>query len=74
VLQEIKEFIFTTPKEPIEWAQPDWSTQLHHMLECYNVTVEEEEEDLRTINIPEIEGRREVEGPQIENLDISAPL
>ena len=25
-LKEIKVAIFRTPKEPVEWAQPDWST------------------------------------------------
>jgi len=35
----------------MEWTQPDWSTQLHHALECYNVIGEEEEEELRNINI-----------------------
>ena len=43
-LQEIKATIFRTPKETIEWAQPDWSAQLRYALECYNVTIEEEEE------------------------------
>jgi len=38
------------------------------------VTDEEEEEDLWNINIPEIEGEHEVEGPKAENLDISEPL
>lgn len=31
-LQEIKAVIFRTPKEPMEWTQPDWSTQLCHAL------------------------------------------
>lgn len=58
----------------MEWIQPDWSTQLRHALECYNVTAEEEDEDPRNINIPEAEGHREVEGPQIDNPNITAPL
>jgi len=73
-LQEIKVVIFRTPKEPMEWTQPDWSTQLRHALKCYNETVVDEEEDTRNINIPEAEGHRKVKGPQIENPDISAPL
>jgi len=39
----------------------------------YNVTIEEEEEVPRNINIPEIEGHRIREGPQVENPNISAP-
>ena len=35
---------------------------------------EVEGEDLRNINIPKMEGHHEVEGPQIENLDITAML
>lgn len=34
----------------------------------------EEDEDPQNINIPETEGHYEVEGPQIENPDITAPL
>jgi len=39
------------PQEPMEWVQPDQSTQLRNVLECYNVTIEEEDDDLRNINI-----------------------
>jgi len=52
VLQEIKAIIFRTPQETMEWIQPYWSTQRCHALECYNVIAEEEDEDLRNINIP----------------------
>ncbi len=38
------------------------------------MTIEEEDEDPRNINIPEAEGHPKVEGPQIENLDITALL
>lgn len=38
------------------------------------MTTEEEDEDLRNINTPESKGHREVKGPQIEKLNISAPL
>ncbi len=37
-LQEVKVVIFGMSIEPMEWTQPDWSTQLRHALECYNVT------------------------------------
>ena len=73
-LQEIKVIIFITLTKPMEWTQPDWSTQLHHALECYNVTVEVEDEDPRNINILEVEGHHEVEGLQIYNPDITVPL
>ena len=58
----------------MDLIQLDWTTQLSHTLECYNVTVEEEYEDPRKVNIPETEGHHEVEGPQIKNPDITVPL
>ena len=53
---------FRIPYDPLDLIQPDWTTQLSHALECYNITAEEEDEDLCKINIHEIEGRHEVEG------------
>jgi len=38
------------------------------------VAVEEEEGNPRNINISEIEGHHMIEGPQVENPDISTPL
>lgn len=38
------------------------------------MTAEEEEEDPSNVNIPEVEGHREVEVPQIENPNITIPL
>lgn len=73
-LQEIKAEIFRMPKEPTAWVQLDWSTQLHHALECYNVTMEEGEEDPKNNSILESEGLREVEGPKVEVSDITKPL
>ena len=70
-LQVIKEAIFWTPVEPLTWVHPDWSTQLQHDLECYNVTVEEADEDLQNINIHESEGQHEAYGPTVDILGIS---
>jgi len=38
------------------------------------VTTKEEEEEPRNINVPETKGHHVVEGPQVENPYISAPL
>lgn len=38
------------------------------------MTAEEDDEDMRNINIPEEEGHYKVEGLQIENPEITAPL
>ena len=73
-LHEIKATIFSILQEPLEWFQPDQSTQLHQALECYNVTINEGDEDPRNINSPESEGQHEVEGPKAEIHDISEPL
>lgn len=73
-LQEVKATILRIPHDPLELIQQDWSTQLRHALECYNMTVEEEDEDPRNINIPEAKGHRKVEGLQMENHNITAPL
>lgn len=54
--QEVKASIFKILQEPLELIQPDWSTQLRHALECYNVVVEGEDEHLRNINIPKNRG------------------
>ena len=63
----MKAAIFRIPQDPLDLIQPNWTTQLSHALECYNVTAKEEDEDLRKINIPETEGHREVEVLQVEN-------
>lgn len=73
-LQEVKVAILRTPQDPLELIRLDWSTQLHHALECYNVTVERDDEDQRKINISKVECHHEFEGPQIQNPDITAPL
>ena len=44
-LQAIKAAIFKIPQEPWEVVQPTWASQLSSALECYNVQVEEEDDD-----------------------------
>lgn len=73
-LQEVKAAIFRISQDPLDLVQPDWTTQLSHALECYNMIAEEEDDDPRKINILEIKGHRKFEGPQIEDLGITAPL
>lgn len=73
-LQEVKAPISIILQDPLELIQSDWSTQLLHALKCYNLTTKEEDGDPRNINIPKAKGHHKVEGPQIENLDITTPL
>lgn len=44
-LLAVKAPIFKIPQEPKEAFQPEWVTQLSYALECYNVNVEEDDED-----------------------------
>ena len=57
-------------------VQPEWTSQLKEALECYNFASEPEEadEDPRNTNIPESEGTRDVEGPQLEIPAITEPV
>lgn len=54
----------------MELFQPKWSARPCHAVECCNVTIEGEDEDLRNINILKTDGHYEVEGPHIEIMDI----
>lgn len=45
-LQEMKVAIFRISQDPLDLIQLDQATQLSHALECYNVTYEQEDEDL----------------------------
>ena len=58
------------------YAQPDWAIQLEHALECYNFAEEpgDEDENPRSINIPESKGTRKVEGPKLEIPAITEPI
>lgn len=58
----------------MEVLQPEWTTQLSCVLECYNVNIEEDDEDPWKNKIPESEGCHEVQRPLIEDPDITAPL
>ena len=43
-------------------TQIDWTTQIENARECYNFTIDKDD-DPRNINIPEYEGSRVVAGP-----------
>ena len=44
-LQVVKVAIFRIPQELMEVLQLEWVTQLSCVLECYNVNIEEDDED-----------------------------
>jgi len=70
----VKVAIFKIPQEPMEVLQLEWAAQLSYTLECCNINVEEDDEDPRNINISETEGCCEIQGPSIEDPDITMPL
>jgi hypothetical protein len=51
------------------------SVTVHELLECYNVTEEDqEEEDPRNVQVPETEGEHTVVGPELESDAYVKPL
>jgi len=44
-LQVVKAAIFKIPQELMGVLRPEWATQLSSALECYNMNVEEDDED-----------------------------
>lgn len=72
--KKVKATISRMLQELVEMIQPYSAAKLSCALECYNVTVEEEDKDTRKIDIPETEDQGEVQRPQIENPDITMPV
>ena len=61
-------------KDPLPiHTQPDWTVQIENARECYNFTIDEDD-DPRNINIPESEGSRVVAGPILECPKITEKL
>ena len=54
-------------------THPDWTTQIKNARECYNFTIDEDD-DPRNINISESKGSRTVAGPTLECLEITEKL
>ena len=50
--------------------QPDWKEQEANVVECYNLAIDEDD-DLRNINIPKLEGYYEVHGPTVEAPEVT---
>ena len=74
-LEIINTKIFDDCTLPV-YAQRDWAIQLEHALECYNVTEEpgDEDENPHSINIPESEGTRDVDGSKLEMPASTEPI
>jgi len=51
------------------------SMNVHELLECYNVAKEEQDmENIRNIQVPEIGGERIIQGPELESVAYAQPL
>lgn len=67
-LQVVKEMIRDKEETTTKRPKSKWDRQMNYSLACYNLAFdggdpESEEEDPRHLNIEEIEGPREVQGP-----------
>ena len=52
------------------WIHLDWTTQIENARECYNFTIDEDDNP-RNINISESEGSHAVVGPTLECPEIT---
>jgi hypothetical protein len=65
-LQVVRHKVFEeAPSLPVEQEEDEWSGPLQKLQGCYNINVDEDD-DPRNVNITEIEGKRDVEGPGVE--------
>jgi hypothetical protein len=77
-LQMFKNKMFTSKDftRPVPLCSaPRSSTTVQEVLECYNIVGEDQEdEDLRNLQVPKTEGEHIVEGPEIEYLEYAKLL
>jgi hypothetical protein len=65
-LQIVRQKIFKEASSlPLEKDEDEWTVPLQKLQGCYNINVDEND-DPRKVNIIEIEGQRDVEGPRVE--------
>ena len=68
-LEVIRMNLFDDCPSPIV-NQLDWETQMESVMECYNFATEEDK-DPRNVNILELEGSHDVQGPALEIPEIT---
>jgi hypothetical protein len=49
----------------VEQQEDEWTAPLQKLQGCYNINVDEDD-DPRNVNIVEMEGHRDIEGPGVE--------
>jgi hypothetical protein len=58
---------------PLEQEEDEWTVHFQKWQGCYNINVDEDD-DPRKVNIAEMEGQRDVEGPGVELPFIGKPI
>jgi hypothetical protein len=58
---------------PLEQEEDKWTAPLQKLQGCYKINVDEDD-DPRKVNITEIKGQRDVEGPLVELPSIGHPI
>jgi hypothetical protein len=62
-LQVVRQKVFEeAPSLPMEQEEDEWIVPLQKLQGCYNINVNEDD-DPRKVNIAEMEGQRDIEGP-----------
>jgi hypothetical protein len=73
-LQVVRQKLFEeAPSLPVEKQEDEWTAPLQKLQGCYNINVDEDD-DPRKVNIAEIEGQRDIEGPGVELPFIRQPI
>jgi hypothetical protein len=73
-LQIVRQKLFEDASSlPMEQEEDKWTAPLQKLQGCYNINVDEDD-DPRKVNIIEIEGQRDVEGPRVELPFIGKPI
>jgi hypothetical protein len=73
-LQVFRKKVFEeAPNLPMEQEEDEWNAPLQKLQGCYNINVDEDD-DPRNVNIVEMEGKKDVEGPGVELPFIGQPI
>jgi hypothetical protein len=65
-LQIMRHKVFeATSSLPMEKEEDEWISPLQKLQSCYNINVDDDDNP-KKVNITEIEGQRDVEGPRVE--------
>jgi hypothetical protein len=73
-LQVVRQKLFEeAPNLTLEQDEDEWNAPLQKMQGCYNINADEDDDPMN-VNIIEIEGQRDVEGPGVKLYFIGQPI